>query len=90
MKVGESVSVAGAGLSVTFTALVSDSRCPPGVQCIQAGNAVITVALARPGSAPVTLTLRTDGPKSARSGNRSVELITVSRGQAPVAQLKVV
>ena len=89
VKVGESASVAGAGLSVTFTALVSDSRCPPGVQCIQAGNAVITVALARTGSAPVTLTLGTDGPKSARSGNRSVELVTVSRGQAPIAQLKV-
>ena len=89
VKVGEPVSVTGAGVSVTFTALVSDSRCPPGVQCIQAGNAVITVALARPGSAPVTLTLGTDGPRSARSGNRSVELITVGRGQPPTAQLKV-
>lgn len=89
VKVGESVSVTGAGLSVTFTALVSDSRCPRGVQCIQAGNAVITVGLARAGSAPVTLTLNTDGPTSVRSGNRSVELVSVGRGQPPIAQLKV-
>jgi hypothetical protein len=89
VKVGESVSVTGAGLSVMFTALVSDSRCPRGMQCIQAGNAVITVAVTRPGSGPVTLTLGTDGPMSARSGNRSVALITVGRGQAPTAQLKV-
>ena len=82
--------MAGAGLSVTFSAVVSDSRCPPGVQCIQAGSAVITVSVTRPGSGPVGLTLRTDGPKSARSGNRSVELVTVSRGQAPIAQLKVI
>ena len=89
VKVGESVSVAGAGVSVTFTALVSDSRCPRGVQCIQAGNAVISVAVARPGASPVTLTLNTDGPKSARSGNRSVELIGISRGEPPIAQLRV-
>lgn len=89
IKVGESVSVAGAGVSVTFTALVSDSRCPRGVQCIQAGNAVISVAVARPGASPVTLTLNTDGPKSARSGNRSVELISISRGEPPIAQLRV-
>jgi hypothetical protein len=89
VKVGESVSVAGAGVSVTFSARVSDSRCPVGMQCIQAGNAVVTVAVTRAGAAPVTLTLNTDGPRSARSGNRTVELITVGRGQAPVAQLKV-
>lgn len=89
VRVGESVSVAGAGVSVTFTALVSDSRCPRGVQCIQAGNAVISVAVARPGAGPVTLTLDTDGPKSARSGSRSVELISIGRGQPPIAQLKV-
>jgi hypothetical protein len=89
VKVGESVSVTGAGLSVTFTALVSDSRCPRGVQCIQAGNAVITVAVTRAGASPVTLTLGTDGPKSARSGNRSVELVSLGRGPAAIAQLKV-
>ena len=90
LKVGESVSVTGAGLSVTFTAVVSDSRCPAGVQCIQAGKAVITVTVARPGAAPVTLTLGTDGPKTARSGDRSVELVSLGRGQAPSAQLRVV
>ncbi len=89
VKVGESVAVTGAGLSVTFTSLVSDSRCPSGVQCIQAGNAVITVTVTRPGSAPVKLTLDTGGPVSARAGNRSVELVTLSRGQAPIARLKV-
>ncbi|MDP1803938.1 MAG: hypothetical protein Q8K72_02115, partial [Acidimicrobiales bacterium] len=89
VRVGEPVSVAGAGVSVTFAALVSDSRCPPFVQCIQAGEAVITVALTRAGSGPVSLTLSTDRPTSARSGNRSVALISLGRGSAPIAQLKV-
>lgn len=86
---GESVSVAGAGLSVTFASVVSDSRCPPGVQCIQAGNAVISVTVTRPGAAPATLALDTDGPRSARSGNRSVELVGLSFGRPAVARLKV-
>ncbi len=89
VRVGESVSVSGAGVSVTFSALVSDSRCPRGAQCIQAGKAVISVAVARAGGGPVTLTLDTDGPRSARSGNRSVELISISRGVPTIAQLKV-
>lgn len=88
VRVGESVDVAGAGVSVTYTALVSDSRCPVGVQCIQAGRAVISVTVTRPGSAPATLTLGTDMPRSARAGARTVELVTVGR-LTPIAQLKV-
>ncbi len=89
VKVGESATIAGAGLTVTFTSVVSDSRCPPGVQCIQAGNAVVAVTVTRPGTGPVKLTLDTGGPTSARVGTRAIELITLSRGQAPIAQLKV-
>ena len=88
VKVGETVSVTGAGVSVTFTALVSDSRCPVGVQCIQAGRAVISVTVTRPGAASATLTLGTDMPRTARAGVRTVELVTVGR-LTPTAQLKV-
>ena len=44
---------------MTYNQLVSDSRCPIGVQCIQAGSAEIAVTLAKPGSPPGALTLST-------------------------------
>jgi len=86
--VGEPVSVTGAGLSVAFS-VVSDNRCPSRVQCIVAGHAVVAVTITRPGATPAKVTLDTDGPTSARSGSRSVELVSLSSGPAPIARLKV-
>jgi len=88
IQVGESVSVSGAGLALTFGAVVEDSRCPPGVMCIQAGNGVISVTVAKPGAAPASLTLNTtEGPASARYGANTIELVQLFRG--PVARLRV-
>ena len=39
LSVGQSVSVAGEGLQLTFVEVVSDSRCPSGATCIWAGEA---------------------------------------------------
>ena len=44
----------------TFLDVVEDSRCPIGVQCIQAGRAVVRVAVLRNGQS-VTETLTVDG-----------------------------
>ena len=41
LRVGESASVAGADLSLTFSAVDQDSRCPKDVNCIVAGEAVL-------------------------------------------------
>lgn len=40
-----------AGLEVTPTALIEDSRCPTGVQCIQAGTVRIEARILDPGGA---------------------------------------
>ncbi len=88
-RVGEPVLITGAGLSVTFSKVVSDNRCPIGSQCIQAGDASITVAMSKAGTAPGSLTLSTDAPKSARYGKYTVELVRLGRGSAPTAGLKV-
>ena len=44
----------------SFLEVVEDSRCPLGVQCIQAGRAVVRVAVLRNGRS-VTETLTVDG-----------------------------
>lgn len=39
ISVGQSVSVKGEDLTITFVEVVSDSRCPTGATCIWAGEA---------------------------------------------------
>ena len=90
IDVGESVGVAGADLTVTYGAVLTDSRCPIGVQCIWAGNATISVALAKPGSPPATVGLNTtEGPTSAPYSGYTVALVQLSRGSSPGATLRV-
>lgn len=90
LDVGETVSVLGAGLSVTFTSVADDNRCRPGTQCIVAGNATVVVEVAKAGTPPASLALNTDEePRSARYGNHSVELVQLSFGRPPTARLRV-
>jgi len=48
---GQSVSVQGERIEVGFKRVVSDSRCPDGVQCITAGEAVVSLWAREQGSA---------------------------------------
>ena len=90
VDVGESVTVAGEGLTVTYVELATDSRCPPDVQCIWAGNATIAVALAKAGEASATIELNTmEGPKSAAFTSYTVDLLDLAWGPSPTARLRV-
>lgn len=48
---GGTATVAGEGLTVTFSHVLTDSRCPRGVQCIWAGEVRIAVTLRQGGDA---------------------------------------
>ena len=43
LRIGESASVEGADLSLTFSAVTQDSRCPEDVDCVVAGEAVVVI-----------------------------------------------
>lgn len=45
LRPGESVHLSGTDLTLTFVAVPEDSRCPPTVQCIWAGNARLSFTL---------------------------------------------
>ena len=45
LKVGAAMAIDGEGIQVGFESVVSDSRCPKGVQCIRAGEAEIRIWL---------------------------------------------
>lgn len=46
LRPGETVMVEGQVGRLTFVEVVNDSRCPEGVDCIRAGEAVVAVELA--------------------------------------------
>ena len=89
LGIGQSVTVSVPGLTMTFVALVEDSRCPIGVQCIQAGRAVISLTVAKAGTAPATVAVSTEDPPSSRYGSNTIELVLLSRGEPLVATLRV-
>ena len=59
IKVGQSVMFAGEGLELAFETVVSDSRCPRGVQCIRAGEATIRIAVEKAPNARASFELLT-------------------------------
>lgn len=49
IKFAETATDEASGLKITFLAVVSDSRCPEGVDCFHAGNAVVRIKVNVPG-----------------------------------------
>ncbi|HEV8629553.1 MAG TPA: hypothetical protein VGV61_04485 [Thermoanaerobaculia bacterium] len=58
------VRVADTGVSLRFAELLEDSRCPPGVQCIQAGHLRVRLELSPPTGAVESLELSTDADRN--------------------------
>jgi len=76
---GQRVRLEGGNTRARFAALVEDSRCPTGVQCIQAGRARVRLEVARGSRAPAAVELGTDPEASlASAGGVTWELQAVS------------
>ena len=58
--VGKQKKASRSKITVKFVSVIEDSRCPPDVQCIQAGNARIKVKVTKPGSKPMTFEVNTN------------------------------
>lgn len=75
LAIGERTTVSGTGLTITFEAVVDDSRCPSDVQCIQAGDATVAVVLQGNGStARHQLKVADVNQRRATHGNYQVEV----------------
>ncbi len=62
-------------LSIKFSSLVEDSRCPRDVQCIQAGNARITIEVSGGKSAAKTFEINTNlQPQMVSYGGYDIKL----------------
>jgi hypothetical protein len=82
---GETAAVGAEGLTVRFIAVVEDSRCPLGVQCVRAGEAKVQLALRAPGSGGDNLILATEGgqPRYASFATYDVHLVALEPRRRP-------
>ena len=91
LGIGETARLAD-GSRLAYLRLVDDSRCPPDVQCVWAGDAEIALRWQPAGGGTRDLALHTNanpGPTSARIGERRVALVALQRGIAPKATLRI-
>jgi hypothetical protein len=76
--------------SLSYLRLVNDSRCGPDVQCIWAGDAHIALRWDPVEGSPRTFTLHTGkAPREQVIGALRVSLVSLDRGSAPAARLRV-
>jgi len=65
LRVGDTFQIDGASAALTFKTVQRDSRCPKGVRCIRAGEAVVVLELRGAGRETSTLTF--DVPPGGRA-----------------------
>ena len=71
---GESVAIRSEGLTVAFTEVNEDSRCPTGATCITAGQASVTLRLAKSAS-DISVLLTIPGDANAEFEGYTVTLL---------------
>jgi len=60
LSIGQTATLPMERLSIRFTGVVEDSRCPVDVQCVWAGNAKVTLDVSQTGKARQTITLNSN------------------------------
>jgi hypothetical protein len=85
---GESVALSDRS-TLRYVRVTNDSRCPPGKQCIWAGDAEVVFEWTAHAGQPESFSLHTGrGDRSKDLGARRVTLVSLARGANPEAQLK--
>jgi hypothetical protein len=76
VALGQTVRVPSASLVITFTAVTSDSRCPPNVQCVWAGSVRARLNITDTAGAAVIVELESNAaPHSVRVGRYEIRLL---------------
>ncbi|HEY0662398.1 MAG TPA: hypothetical protein VGD21_13885 [Lysobacter sp.] len=88
MQPGERVALPDQS-ALHYVGVVNDSRCPPDVQCIRAGDATVAFEFTPSGGAKQDVTLNTDSPTSLPIGSWQLHLLALARGEAPEATVRV-
>lgn len=85
LAVGERVTLADDS-TLHYVKLVNDSRCPPNVQCVWAGDAIIALEWTPASGVAQQVELHTGKePRSQTIGTRTLRLVSLERGADPAA-----
>lgn len=88
LAVGQSLQVSKTESAFTFTKVVTDSRCPTGLDCFQAGEAVLLITL--PNGSAQTVRIPADGRRKTTFGIPNGLVTVTAFNPYPVAQKKAV
>lgn len=88
LQPGEALALPG-GARLRYVERVSDSRCPPGVQCIRAGEAQVRFELDTGMGEPDTRVLTLPGRSTETLGGWHVELLELESGAQAAATVRV-
>ena len=88
LKPGEHVDLSDRS-RLRYIGVSNDSRCPPNVQCIRAGDADVNFEFAPASGAAQTLVFNTERTTRLSAGRWSIELTALAAGDAPAATIKV-
>lgn len=86
---GQSVALPDRG-TLRYVGVKNDSRCPPERQCVWAGDAEVSFEWSAGGAAAQSFGLHTGfKDKSSKTlGGHTLSLVSLARGKAPEAQLR--
>lgn len=87
LRPGERVELPGHA-HLRYVGTFNDSRCPPDVQCIHAGDAEVRLQLERGDTAQDVL-LRTSARWPTKADGWQISLLRLAHGAAPVVSLRV-
>jgi len=82
-------SVLRDGATLTYVHVAQDSRCPPKVQCIRAGDADVVFEHRPVGGVPRRLTLNLPEAPDARIGAFTLRILALEFDERPKATLRV-
>jgi hypothetical protein len=75
--------------TLRYIGIANDSRCPPKVQCIRAGDADVLFDFTASGAAPARVTLNTERARTANIGAWRLQLLALAPGALPHATLRI-
>ena len=86
LRPGERAALPGQS-SLRYIEVANDSRCPPTVQCVWAGDAEVKLVFEQAGKA-ADVVLHSANPAPQPMGPWSLTLVGLERGTAPAATLR--
>ncbi|KGM57151.1 hypothetical protein N799_14270 [Lysobacter arseniciresistens ZS79] len=75
--------------TLRYVGVTADSRCPPGVQCIRAGDADVAFEHTPEGGSPAAISLNMPETPSTSVGGWQLRLLSLDFGDAPAATVQV-